>query len=151
MPRHDKNDKSRLPALWRLTWPAIIEQLLGMMVSFVDTAMVGARNREAARAYGRLSGLLGFGMCLATGGLLFLLAAPIAAIFTPDQAVIAENAKVLRIVAFAEPFFAASIVLSGALRGARDCTFPHVCGPGLYVGDSGGAGVCPDLWLRLGA
>lgn len=97
-------------------------------VSFAATALVGqavgARDREDAQAYGRLSGGLGFVMCLATGGLLFLLAYPIAAIFTPDQAVIAETAKVLRIVAFAEPFFAVSIVMSGALRGAHDVRFP---------------------------
>ena len=97
-------------------------------VSFAATALVGqavgARSREDARAYGRLSGLMGFTMCLGTGTLLFLLAFPIARIFTPDAAVIAETAKVLRIVAFSEPFFALSIVLSGALRGARDVRFP---------------------------
>lgn len=97
-------------------------------VSFAATALVGqsvgARNREDARAYGVLSGKLGFFMCLGTGALLFLLASPIARIFTPDAAVVAETAKVLRIVAFSEPFFALSIVLSGALRGARDVRFP---------------------------
>lgn len=97
-------------------------------VSFAATALVGqavgANSREDARAYGKLSGLMGFCMCLGTGALLFLLAAPIGRIFTPDEAVIAETAKVLRIVAFSEPFFALSIVLSGALRGARDVRFP---------------------------
>ena len=97
-------------------------------VSFAATALVGqavgARSREDAHAYGRLSGLMGFFMCLGTGALLFLLAFPIARIFTPDAAVIAETAKVLRIVAFSEPFFALSIVLSGALRGTRDVRFP---------------------------
>ena len=33
---------SRLHTLWRLSWPSIIEQLLTTMVSYVDTAMVGA-------------------------------------------------------------------------------------------------------------
>lgn len=97
-------------------------------VSFAATALVGqavgANSREDAHAYGKLSGLMGFFMCLGTGALLFLLAAPIGRIFTPDAAVIAETAKVLRIVAFSEPFFALSIVLSGALRGARDVRFP---------------------------
>lgn len=97
-------------------------------VSFAATALVGqavgAINREDARAYGDLSGKLGFFMCLGTGALLFLLASPIARLFTPDAAVVAETAKVLRIVAFSEPFFALSIVLSGALRGARDVRFP---------------------------
>lgn len=97
-------------------------------VSFAATALVGqavgAGSREDARAYGRLSGMLGFFMCLGTGTLLFLLARPVACIFTPDGQVIAETAKVLRIVAFSEPFFAVSIVMSGALRGARDVRYP---------------------------
>lgn len=97
-------------------------------ISFAATALVGqavgAKDREDAGAYGRLSGILGFVMCTVTGALLFLFAAPIASIFTPDAEVVAETAKVLRIVAFSEPLFAVSIVMSGALRGARDVRFP---------------------------
>ena len=37
----------RLPRLWHLTWPAILEQLLGMTVSFADTAMVGSLGASA--------------------------------------------------------------------------------------------------------
>jgi Na+-driven multidrug efflux pump len=107
-------------------------------VSFAATALVGqavgAKDREDARAYGRLSGLLGFFMCLCTGGLLFLLATPIASIFTPDGEVIRETAKVLRIVAFSEPLFAVSIVMSGALRGARDTACPMFIGLGCMWG-----------------
>ena len=33
--------QERLRILWRLSWPAIIEQVLGTMVSYVDAAMVG--------------------------------------------------------------------------------------------------------------
>lgn len=101
-------------------------------VSFAVTALVGqavgAMDREDARAYGRLAAGLGFFMSCCTGAALFLFARPIAGLFTPDQAVIAQTAKVLRIVAFAEPFFALSIVLSGALRGARDVRFPMALG-----------------------
>lgn len=97
-------------------------------ISFAATALVGqavgAKDREDAEAYGRLSGVLGFVMCTVTGALLFLFATPIASIFTPDAEVVAETAKVLRIVAFSEPLFAVSIVMSGALRGARDVRFP---------------------------
>lgn len=107
-------------------------------VSFAATALVGqavgAMDREDARAYGRLSGALGFFMSTCTGAALFLFARPIAAIFTPDQAVIAETAKVLRIVAFSEPFFAVAIVMSGALRGARDVRWPMLLGLGSMWG-----------------
>ncbi len=85
---------------------------------------VGARSREDARAYGTLSAWAGFLLCVGTGVLLFLLATPLASLFNSDAAVVDEAAAVLRIVSVAEPFFALSIVLSGALRGARDVKFP---------------------------
>ena len=107
-------------------------------VSFAATALVGqavgAKDREDARAYGTLSALLGFFICLGTGTILFLFAPPIADIFSNEAAVIAETAKVLRVVAFAEPFFAVAIVLSGALRGARDVHFPMAVALGCMWG-----------------
>ena len=36
-----KEQGPRLRRLWSLSWPAIIEQILNTMVSYVDTAMVG--------------------------------------------------------------------------------------------------------------
>ena len=39
-----------------------------------------------------------------------------------------EAALALRVVAFAEPFFAASIILTNALRGAADVRFPMMVG-----------------------
>ena len=36
-----KEQGPRLRRLWGLSWPAIIEQILNTMVSYVDTAMVG--------------------------------------------------------------------------------------------------------------
>lgn len=107
-------------------------------VSFAATALVGqavgAGSRENARAYGVLSGWLGLWMSVGTGGLLFLLAPWLAGLFSPDGAVVAETVKVLRIVAFAEPCFGLSIVLSGALRGASDVRFPMVCSLGSMWG-----------------
>lgn len=86
--------------------------------------------------------------------------APLAGLFTTDQAVIDQAALVLRIVSVSEPFFAAFIVLSGALRGAHDVRFPMflalfcmwgvrvVCAPILvFVLDVGLAGV----WTAMAA
>ena len=42
--------QSRLSIMWRLAWPAIIEQILATMVSYVDTAMVGALGKTASAA-----------------------------------------------------------------------------------------------------
>lgn len=97
-------------------------------VSFAATALVGqsvgARQEEDAQAYGTLAARLAFLLCVGTAAALFAGARLLAGLFTPDEAVIAETARVLRIVAFCEPFFALSIVYSGALRGAKDVRFP---------------------------
>lgn len=43
-------DRERLKILWHLAWPAIIEQILGTMVSYVDTAMVGSLGANGTAA-----------------------------------------------------------------------------------------------------
>lgn len=101
-------------------------------IASAATAMVGqsvgAQNRENARAYGTLAAKLGFFICIGTAVCLFLFARPLASLFNTDQAVVAETARVLRVVSMAEPFFALSIIFTGALRGARDVKFPMVLG-----------------------
>ena len=42
--------RRRLPVLWHLAWPAIIEQIMSMLVSFVDTGMVGVLGANATAA-----------------------------------------------------------------------------------------------------
>ena len=97
-------------------------------ISYAATALVGqsvgAQNREDAEGYGTLSGRLGFFLCLGTGARLFLLARPLATLFNSDPAVVDQAALVLRIVSVAEPFFALSIVFTGALRGGQDVRVP---------------------------
>lgn len=41
---------SRMKVMWRLSWPAIIEQILATMVSYVDTAMVGVMGAAGTAA-----------------------------------------------------------------------------------------------------
>ncbi len=99
-------------------------------IASAATAMVGqsvgAQDRENARGYGALSAKLGFAICIGTAVCLFLFAHPLASLFNTDQAVVDEAARMLRIVSVAEPFFALSIILTGALRGARDVRFPMI-------------------------
>ncbi len=97
-------------------------------ISAAATALVGqsvgGKSKEDAKEFGALAGKLGFILCIATGAILFVAARPLASLFTPDAEVIDLTAKVLRIVAFSEPFFALSIVLFGALRGGNDTRYP---------------------------
>lgn len=89
---------------------------------------VGAREKADAKAYGNLTGGIGFLLCLVTGTALFLFAPPLASLFNSDAGVVAQAAMALRIVAFAEPLFAVSIILTNALRGADDVRFPMIVG-----------------------
>ena len=101
-------------------------------ISYAGIALVGqsvgARKREDARAYGTLAAKLGFVAAIGTASALFLLAPPLAGLFNSDPRVVEQAALMLRIVAFCEPFFALSIILSGTLRGAHDVRLPMVVG-----------------------
>ena len=75
-----------------------------------------------ARRLGWVTVLIGVAVMIITGGLLYILAPQMMAILTPNPDIIALGARVLRIEAFAEPMFGASIVASGAMQGAGDST-----------------------------
>lgn len=62
----------------------------------------------------------------ATAMVMFFAAPFMIGILTPDPAVRELGTKVLKIEAFAEPMYAASIVVSGALRGAGDTFIPSL-------------------------
>lgn len=85
---------------------------------------IGARRDDLAVRFAFKSTKLGILFMTGTGILLFAFAPQLIALFTPDSEVIALGAKVLRIEAFAQPLFAASIVATGALRGAGDSKVP---------------------------
>ena len=97
-------------------------------VSFAATTLVGqslgAKDREAASYYGKLAGWTGLLMSTFMGAVLFIFSTPLSTLFSTDPAVIALSARMLRLVAFAEPMFGVSIVLSGAVRGAGDTRYP---------------------------
>ena len=64
---------------------------------------------------------------MAFSGAIMYLAAPVMiGILTPDPAIRELGASVLRIEAFAEPLFAASMVVAGVFRGAGDTLVPSI-------------------------
>ena len=73
---------------------------------------VGANRKDMAKRFA----------WLCTGVGLWIFAPTLMSLFTTDAAVIALGAQVLRIEAWAEPMFGASIVASGAMQGAGDST-----------------------------
>ncbi|MEG2022038.1 MAG: MATE family efflux transporter [Oscillospiraceae bacterium] len=85
---------------------------------------IGANREDLAISFAWLSTRLGMLIMTGTGVLLFLFAPQLISIFTPDADVIMLGSRVLRVEAFAQPLFAASIVATGALRGAGDSKVP---------------------------
>jgi len=85
---------------------------------------MGARRPDLAMRFGKMTNWMGFGVISLMGVLLFLLAEPLMGIFTPDTAVIAVGADLLRIIAFAQPLSASASIMASALRGARDTRAP---------------------------
>lgn len=87
---------------------------------------IGAEQKEQAKRFAWLSVALGIGVMTCTGILMYIIAPWIFSMLTPDTGVQKLGAEVLRIEAFAEPLFAASIVAAGALRGAGDTLIPSI-------------------------
>lgn len=87
---------------------------------------IGANRPDIARSYARLSVQLGVALMTFTGILMFVFSPFMFAVLTPDAEVRMLGTQILRIEAFAEPLYAASIVAAGALRGAGDTRIPSI-------------------------
>ena len=85
---------------------------------------LGARRKDVARGFARMTIGMGMGMMALLAVALFFLAHPIMALMSSDPQVVALGAKVLRIEAFAEAMYAASIVGFGVCAGAGDTLVP---------------------------
>ncbi|MGY3665232.1 MAG: MATE family efflux transporter [Roseburia sp. 1XD42-69] len=85
---------------------------------------IGAGRKDMTRRLGWLATCLGMAVMAGTGVLLYAFAPFMIGILSPDEAIRALGTKVLRIEAFAEPMYAASIVASGVFRGAGDTLIP---------------------------
>ena len=95
---------------------------------------VGAGRRQMARRLGWVTVLLGVVIMVITSGLLYLLAPQMMAILTPNPDIIALGTRVLRIEAFAEPLFGASIVAGGVFPGAGSTLIPTLFNLGTMWG-----------------
>lgn len=87
---------------------------------------IGAKRDDLTRRLGVLTVCLGIIVMSVSGALMFAFAPLMIGMMSPDPAVVELGAKVLRIEAFAEPMFAASIVASGVFRGAGDTLVPSI-------------------------
>lgn len=87
---------------------------------------VGARRERLALSFGRMtisSGMIFMGIA---GALMYFTAPWMIGLLTTDGRVRSLGASVLRIEAFAEPLYGASIITTGVLRGAGDTLIPSL-------------------------
>ncbi len=86
----------------------------------------GANRKDLSFRLAYLTTAIGMLFMSLTGILLYIFAPQMMALLTPVKAIQDLGVTVLRIEAFAEPLYAASIVISGALRGAGDTLIPSI-------------------------
>ena len=84
----------------------------------------GARRVDLMRRFGRMTVWLGMAVMAFMGAVMYAAAPTILGIMTPDAEIRRLGTEVLRIAAFAEPMFAASIVAYGAFVGTGDTIVP---------------------------
>ena len=87
---------------------------------------IGAGQRLLTRSFAYMSVGLGMAVMTVMGVLMFVFAPELMGIMTPVDEIISQGAAVLRIEAFAEPMFAATIVANGVFIGAADTLIPAI-------------------------
>ena len=102
----------------------------GMGVAVASTTLtgqaIGARRPELAKRFAFASLFTGMALLAASGTIMFVFAPQLMEMMTPDRQVIVLGSQILRIEAFCEPLFGASIVGAGALRGVADTLVPSL-------------------------
>ena len=86
----------------------------------------GAGKRRLTQSFARMSTALGVAVMTLMGVLMWIFASELMSLMTPVDEIIAIGARCLRIEAFAEPMFAASIVINGIFIGAGDTLRPAI-------------------------
>ena len=87
---------------------------------------VGEKDEDKFRIIERQASLLTLMMMAFTGALLFFLAHSVMGFFTPEDVVIEEGTRILRLIAFTEPLFGLMIVCEGIYYGLGETKFPFI-------------------------
>ena len=136
----------------------------GYGISDAATTLVGqslgARRPRLTRRFALITLALGIAIMSLTGALMYAAAPAMMMLMTPDAEIVALGSQILRIEAFAEPMFAASIVCYGIFVGAGDTLMPSIMNFGciwlvrlslsiLLVGSMGLVGVWIAMCIEL--
>lgn len=102
----------------------------GYGISEAATTLVGqsfgAGRSEMARQFARRTTYVGTWIMIFGSIIMYILAPYMIGLLTKEPEVLELGTRILRIEAFAESFYVASIIISGALRGAGDTFVPSI-------------------------
>lgn len=102
----------------------------GYGIASAATTMVGqsmgAKRKDLMKRFAWISTWMGVAIMSAAAVIMYFLCPYVFAFLTPDKDVQSLGIEVLRIELYAEALFAASIVATGALRGAGDTLIPGI-------------------------
>ncbi len=102
----------------------------GYGVAAAATTLVGqsfgADRKKLGRQFAWISAAIGAGVMALTGVLMYAFSYEMIGMLSPVEEIRLLGSSALRIEAFAEPLFGASIVISGALRGEGDTLVPSI-------------------------
>ena len=87
---------------------------------------LGAKDSEQLKRLTRTCLIIEVLLMIVSGGLLFLLAAPMMRIFSRSEEVVQLGATVLRMVALSEPFYGVFIIFEGVRLGLGDTKTPLI-------------------------
>lgn len=87
---------------------------------------IGAGRKDMTKSFSRMTVIFAMLFMAVTAVLLFVFAPALMGMLTPDVQVREMGTNILRIEAFAEPLYGASIVVAGVLRGAGDTLMSSV-------------------------
>ena len=99
---------------------------IGASATTIIGQCIGAKRYDITKKLGWLTTVTGIIVMTISGGLMYIFAPQMIALLTPDAAIRKLGAEILRIEAFAEPMYAASIVAAGVFRGAGDTAVSSV-------------------------
>jgi putative MATE family efflux protein len=86
----------------------------------------GARRKDLAKRFAYISVFMGMAVMTLMGIIMYVMAPALIGFMTPDPEILSLGVMALRIEAFAEPMFAASIVAYGVFVGAGDTLVPSI-------------------------
>lgn len=101
-------------------------QALGISASSLTGRSLGAGDSEQAEEYIKTSVKIGAVIAAIIGSIFFFFGSFIAGLYTKDPEIVIEVAKILKVIAFVQPFQSSQLIIAGGLRGAGDTVWTLV-------------------------